>query len=220
MTSNKTWYDPHKSLIFSRFVALSEAGRRARRAFVMRNSVVAAALVMSLYGCGSGNNVTAPTPTPTPIPNVNVNGSWVGTLDRGIFSGTCVASTFQQAFDPAFPLRLVASTQQATGSAQVAATATISIGGRDLGSGGFVGLSEMNTVTIDAPQPILLSLFGQSNSTVPCSNNRVVRLSGGTTRLRGDATATTWSGDYTESIQVSGDDTGVLTLAAHFNLTR
>jgi hypothetical protein len=192
---------------------------------VIKNSVLAAALVMSLCGCGSGNNVTAPTPTPTPIPNVNVNGSWLGSLDRGTFSGTCVAAVYQELFDPVFPLRLAVSAQQATGSAQVAANTTISFGGQDLGSGGFVGLSEMNTVTIDTPQSLLLSYLPEesANSQVPCdlqNSRHYVTLSGGTTRLRGDATATTWSGDYTESIQVSGYDTGVLTLTAHFNLTR
>ena len=186
----------------------------------MSKNALAAILLMFLYGCGSGNDVTTPTPTPTPIPNVNINGSWRGTLDQGTFSGTCAAPVYQRVFDPVFPLRLEVTAQQAAGSAQVAATTSISFAGSTLGSGGFVGLSEQNTVTIDAPQPVLLPVLTNNTMSLTCDNGRVVRLSGGTTRLRGDATTTTWSGDYTESIQVSGGETGVLTLNGRFNVTK
>jgi hypothetical protein len=188
---------------------------------VRRHAVVGTLLLLFCFGCGSSNNVTTPTPTPTPIPNVNVNGSWRGTLDQGVFTGTCAAASYQRVLDPYFPFRLDVATQQATGSAQVAGTATISIFGNTLASGGFVGLSEMNTVTIDASEPILLTVLRSSTSmNFTCDNGHVVRLTTGTTRIRGDATSSTWSGTYSETIQVSGDETGVLMLDAKFNLSK
>jgi hypothetical protein len=185
--------------------------------------VVAASLLLSSYGCESSNGITAPTPTPTPtpIPNVNISGNWRGTLDQGQFDGTCVADVYEESFERLFPLRLEIAVQQAAGSAQVAATTSLSILGSDLGSGGFVGLSEGNDVTIDATEPILLA-FLRHNTTmqVRCLNGRVVRLTAGTTRLRGSGTSTNWSGTYTETIQVSGAETGVFRLEARFNVSK
>ncbi len=176
-------------------------------------------LLFACFGCGS--NTTTPTPTPTPIPNVNVNGSWRGTLDQGVFTGTCAAAYYQRVLDPYFPFRLDVTVQQATGSAQVAGTASISFVGSTIASGGFVGLSEMNTVTIDSSEPILLTVLrGSTSMSLTCDNGRVVRLTTGTTRIRGDATSTGWSGTYSETIQVSGGETGVMMLQANFNLSR
>jgi hypothetical protein len=188
---------------------------------VNRYAVIGTLLLFSCFGCGSNNTVTTPTPTPTPIPNVNVNGSWRGTLDQGVFTGTCAATYYQRVLDPIFPFRLDVTTQQATGSAQVAGTASISFVGNTIASAGFVGLSEMNTVTIDASEPILLTaLRSGTTMNVTCDNGRVVKLTTGTTRIRGDATSTSWSGTYSETIQVSGGETGVMMLEAHFNLSK
>ena len=103
----------------------------------------------------------------------------------------------------------------------MAGTASISFVGSTLASGGFVGLSEMNTVTIDASEPILLTALRDGTTmSVTCDNGHVVRLSSGTTRIRGDATSSTWSRTYSETIQVSGAETGVMRLEASFNLSK
>jgi len=144
---------------------------------------------------------------------------------RSLLPPDCLARFLTDEFFDLFPLRLDIIAQQASGSAQVGAVATFTVRGFELGSGGFVGLAEGNTVTIDATESALVEGYLEQVRRFPkgeftCSNGTHLRLENGTSRFRGDVSGDTWSGDYTEIIQVTGDESGTLTFTAEFDVRR
>jgi len=142
-------------------------------------------------------------------------------------------------FDDEFPLRLNIIAQQASGSAQVGAVAAFTVRDTDF-DGGFVGLAEGNTVTIDATESALVVGYLESvriltpgideEGLYRCggasNGSDFVQLENGTSRFRGDVSGDTWSGDYTEINRVTvfrrvpPNQSGTLTFEAEFNVQR
>lgn len=206
----------------------------------MRRLAIVSALAMA--GCGDGGTTTSTMTTTSVQPPANIDGTFRGVLDRGSFelqatadtavsSGRavrppdCLAEFLSDAFEDLFPLRLDMNIQQASGSAQISAVATFTVLGVELGSESFVGLAEANTATIDATESALLIGFVERVTLFPmreftCSDGTDLRLESATSRFRGDVSGDTWAGDYTEIVQVTGDETGTLSFRAEFDVDR